>query len=215
MIKIENEFVSGFDAALRGMRNPKDSWEKSDSKCVDGEFVIGPNDMQLAKSLHKGGPVHSKFKRMIHVSMDVTAPLYWWKDYDTYKVATVANSCSTMHKIHAYPINISMFSTEHLTKESLAALNATIEVMEFYRKRFVETKNKEDWWQIIQLLPTSFNQKRTLDFNYETISNILMWRWNHKQDEWVNFCKFLITLPYVKDFAIPEAVRDEILEKLQ
>lgn len=215
MIKIENEFVSGFDAALRGMRNPKDSWEKSDSKWVDGEFIIGPNDMQLAKSLHKGGPVHSKFKRMIHVSVDVTAPLYWWKDYDTYKVATTANSCSTMHKIHSYEFNRSMFSTEHMTEQSLAVLDIIISTMEYYRNLFLETNDKNYWWQMIQLLPTSFNQKRTLDFNYETISNILMWRWNHKQDEWVNFCKFLITLPYVKDFAIPEAVRDEILEKLQ
>ena len=203
MIKIENIDVYGWESALRGMRNPKDSWERSDSKFIP-EFVFGKNDLELASNLHKAGPVHSKYKRFIIITMDVTAPLYWWKEFDTYKVGTVANSCSTMHKIDAYEFNMGMFSHDHLKdKESQELFNSIIDYLNDRRNEFLKTNDKEKWYNLIQMLPSSFNQKRTVLFSYEVATNIYRWRQNHKQDEWRDFCKVLETLPYASNILIP------------
>ena len=216
MIKINNVQVFGIEAAIRGMRNPKNSWDKSDSSTSSDDIIeLGPNDLKLAKALHEGGPVHSKYKRMIHIQMDVDAPIYWWKEYDTYKVSTTANSCSTMHKIHAYEINRDMFSTDHLSERELKTLDAIIVDLEYNRKKFLETNDKEYWYRLIQSLPMSFNQMRTLDFSYETGTNILMWRYNHKLDEWREFCKVLLSLPYAKEIMVPVVRREEIEKMYQ
>lgn len=213
MIKIENTEVYGWEAAIRGMRNPMNSWSKSDSKFEDvfeeyEEFQnyyiksveLGPNDLDLMHRLYEGGPVHSKYLRMITVTCDITAPLYWWKEYDTYKVGTVANSCSTMHKIHEKEFTIDDFSTEHLINgSSKIILGAVINLMNQYRLQYVASKNKEWWWQIIQLLPTSYNQRRTVQMNYEVLMSIYKWRKNHKLDEWHTFCSWIEELPYFKD----------------
>lgn len=233
MIKIEKTEVFGFEGALRGMRNPMNSWDKSDSEdcfCIEntncpyydsetegcrcGCFSIGDNDMALAKKLVKAGSDHRKFLRMIHVQADVLAPLYWWKEFDTYKVGTVANSCSTMHKIHAKEFTLDDFSTDYLMDSSLCLLEEIIERLNFWRIKFIEQKNtdtrndkclsaKECWWQMIQLLPSSYNQLRTIDLNYEVLLNIYHARKNHKLDEWSGekgFCSWIKTLPYMEEF---------------
>ena len=200
MIKIEAVDVWGFEHAVRGMRNPMNSWNRSDSVFDTGDYVIiRPNDLDLMRRLYKGGTEHRKFMRMIHVSMDVTAPLYWWKEYDTYKVGTVANSCSTMHKIHAKPFELDDFSTDHMTPVSMDILNITIGQLNVARDYFISTKDKSAWWQMIQLLPSSYNQKRTLDFNYETAVQIIRQRTGHKLDEWHTFVDTLWNLPYMRE----------------
>ena len=203
MIKIEAVDVWGFKHAVRGMRNPMNSWDKSDSVFDDiwsDHFVIGDNDLDLMHRLFVGGTEHRKFMRMIHVSMDVTAPLYWWKEYDTYKVSTVANSCSTMHKIHSKEFTLDDFSTEHLTEDvSCKAFLQVIEALNFNRDMFLETKDKKWWWNMIQLLPSSYNQKRTLDFNYETAVQIIRQRTGHKLNEWYKFVDTLWDLPYMRE----------------
>jgi hypothetical protein len=186
-----------FENAIRGMRNPLNSWDKSDSYVGDsGRFIIGENDLALAKRLVAAGSDHRKFLRQILVSVDVLAPLYWYKEYDTYKVGTVANSCSTMHTVHKKEFALDDFSTEHLSELSLGSLAETIKVMNVYREDFLATSNKESWWQMIQLLPTSYNQLRTITLNYEVLRNIYHSRKAHKLDEWHTFCDWIKTLPY-------------------
>lgn len=195
MIKIENIDVYGFEAAIRGARNPMNSWYRMDSCYNNGEFEIGENDYKLLKNLTIAGPEHRKWNRMVTVTMDITAPLYWWKEYDTYKVGTVANSCSTMHKIQAKKFEMSDFSVEHL--RSLRVMHEVIDELNFYRDKFNKDKKKEDWWEMIQLLPTSYNQKRTVHLNYETLGSIYHQRRHHKLTEWVDFCKVMKEeLPY-------------------
>lgn len=278
MIKIENFEATGFEHAIRGMRNPMNSWEKSDTDWFapaseedvqdyiehdpnTGLYhLVGHNDLELMTKLAKGGPVHAKYRRMITVYVDITAPLYWWKEFDTYKVGTVANSCSTMHKIHEKEFTMEDFSTEHLfgpkdmdvldseryeieKDNALAAVNVdgdwcyftpkyfvqmTCDILNRYRSKFLETKKrikdfddtdtalptnelkqlrelaKKYWWQMIQLLPSSYNQKRTVMLNYEVLHNIYTWRKNHKLDEWVEFCKWIKTLPYSEIITMEE-----------
>lgn len=215
MIRFENTEIYGWEAAIRGLRNPKNSWDKSDTsfelvghadtKKWTVEAKIGENDMKLMKALRCAGSDHRKYLRFITVSVDITAPLYWWKEFDTYKVGTVANSCSTMHKIHAKEFTLDDFSHEHLytkeqNEESLFFLEHLISGLNFYRRRFIETKNKEDWWQMIQLLPTSYNQKRTVLMNYEVLNNIARSRKDHKLDEWrEGFMGWIKTLPYANE----------------
>lgn len=199
MIKVEKIDVNGFEAAIRGMRNPMNSWDKSDSWAFGASYVIGKNDLDLMHRLYKSGPEHRKYLRMIHVTMDVTAPLYWWKEYDTYKVSTVANSCSTMHKIHAKEFTLDDFSTDHMSSTSMEILNIVIGQLNVARNYFINTKDKDAWWQMIQLLPSSYNQKRTLDLNYETIINIIHQRTGHKLDEWNLFVEELKKLPYLAE----------------
>lgn len=194
MIKIENIDVYGWEAAIRGARNPMNSWDKMDSCYNNGEFEIGENDYKLLKNLTIAGPEHRKWNRMVTVTMDITAPLYWWKEYDTYKVGTVANSCSTMHKIQAKKFEMSDFSVEHL--RSLRVMHEIIDELNFYRDKFNKDKKKEDWWEMIQLLPASYNQKRTVHLNYEVLGTIYHQRRHHKLDEWVEFCDTIKTLPY-------------------
>ena len=202
MIKIENLEVWGFRGAIRGMRNPMDSWDRMDTAFADNGDVIklGENDASLMLRLKKAGPDHRKYLRMIHIQCDVTAPLYFWKDYDSYKVSTVSNSCSTMHKIHAYEINQSMFSTEDLDEIGLNVLQTTIDYMNYYRDIYITSglTDKTAWRRMIQLLPTSYNQKRTIDINYETLLNIFGSRSNHKLQEFRDFCAILKKeLPYI------------------
>ena len=211
MIKFEHTEVMSFEGAIRGMRNPMNSWDKSDSYWTLDEtdvpnqkFIIGPNDLALCQKLIKGGPVHSKFLRQIMVSVDITAPLYWWKEFDTYKVGTVANSCSTMHKIHAKEFTLDDFSHEHLggelNEDSLDWLEGTIDLLNRKRQVFLLTKGKDYWWQMIQLLPSSYNQKRTITLNYEVLRNIRRWRKNHKLDEWsIGFMNWIDSLPYADE----------------
>ena len=242
MLKIENAEVMGWEAAIRGMRNPKNSWEKSDSgwknawesmsasisepkwgdsllqyqsSNIDGatdafkdrpEYMIGPNDLDLMTRLRNAGTDHRKFMRMIAVYLDITAPLYWWKEFDTYKVGTVANSCSTMHKIAAKEFTLEDFSHEHLNRTGLVILENIIANLNEWRAYFIygfnsgeykiEKGDKEQWWQMIQLLPSSYNQKRTIMLNYEVLANIYKSRRNHKLDEWHTFCDWIETLPY-------------------
>lgn len=221
MIKIEQTEISGFGAAIRGMRNPMNSWDKMDShvcnyveydcdcpmvangdepgeECNDGKwkFCVGENDYALMKRLADSGSCHAKYRRMMLVTCDITAPLYWWKEFDTYKVGTVANSCSTMHKIHAKEFTLDDFSHEHLCDNSLKTLQAVIDNLNIERKNFLFTKDKWCWWQMIQLLPSSYNQKRTVLLNYEVLANIYKWRKNHKLDEWRDFCRWIEQLPY-------------------
>ena len=213
MIKLENYEVVGWEHAIRGMRNPLNSWERSDSffsydysSCDRiGERYqhedIGPNDHDLMMRLAHGGPVHAKYRRMITVYVDITAPLYWWKEFDTYKVGTVANSCSTMHKIHAKEFTREDFSFEHLfndfSYDYLTTLETNIvEGLNVARYWYLKTKDKKYWWQMIQLLPTSYNQKRTVMLNYEVLTNIYESRKNHKLDEWHVFCDWIESLPY-------------------
>ena len=222
MLKIENTEVMGWEHAIRGMRNPKNSWEKSDSGWepqfdteqgpVAGEFVVGPNDHDLMMRLRNAGTDHRKFMRMIVVYLDITAPLYWWKEFSTYKVGTVANSCSTMHKIHAKEFTLEDFSHEKLIvgingnwdiaagpecrSAPLDILEDTINALNIYREKFLETNDKKYWWQMIQLLPSSYNQKRTVMLNYEVLANIYKSRKDHKLDCWHTFCDWVKTLPY-------------------
>jgi uncharacterized cysteine cluster protein YcgN (CxxCxxCC family) len=228
-----------YQAVIRGMRNPMNSWEKSDSivcpkdvfVCEDCEhyegdvcgcfgyddrFNIGENDLNLCKKLAKGGPVHAKYRRMMVVYLDITAPLYWWKEFDTYKVGTVANSCSTMHKIHSKEFTLEDFSCEHLMSEGDITLygaeyltpkdilGITIDTLNGARKLFLETKDKKYWWQMIQLLPLSYNQKRTVTLNYEVLVGMYKWRKNHKLDEWVEFCKWIESLPFAELITMEE-----------
>ena len=225
MIKIENVETMGWGGAIRGMRNAMNSWNKSDSKfchlsCMTtdvnldeeacnfmcgsdlyrGFLQIGEADMKLCKNLIKAGSPDRKFMRMIHVQADVTAPLYFWKEFSTYKVGTTANSCSTMHTLHKRDLTIDDFSHEHLVSTSLDCLNETIKTINTTRQYFVDMKLKGDWWQMIQLLPSSFNQMRTIDLDYETLFSIYHQRKCHKLDEWREFCKWIETLPYMKEF---------------
>ena len=201
MIKIENVQVVGLDHAIRGMRNPMNSWEKSDSGYIEFSgkdyFALGHNDEELALKLNKGGSVHAKYRRFIMCYMDITAPLYWWKEFDTYRMGVEKNSCSTMHKIHDKEFTLDDFSTEHLTHHSIDVLKLIIGDLNIYRNCYIETKNKNEWWQMIQLLPSSYNQKRTVVCSYESLANMFEYRENHKLDEWVEFCKFVkSSLPY-------------------
>ena len=208
MLKVENVEVLGWEHAIRGMRNPKNSWAKSDSgpECPYGKekccgecqqnFCIGPNDKQLMMALRNAGTDHRKFMRMITVYLDITAPLYWWKEFDTYKVGTVANSCSTMHKITDKEFTLDDFSHEHLGFQSVRVLKDTIKVMNYFREEFINYHEKENWWQLIQLLPSSYNQKRTVMLNYEVLANIYKSRRHHKLDEWHTLCDRIESLPY-------------------
>ena len=211
MIKIENIDVYGWDTAIRGSRNPKNSWHLIDSGYNNGEFEIGENDYDLLRRLTIAGPEHRKWNRMVTVTMDITAPLYWWKEYDTYKVGTVANSCSTMHKIQAKKFELDDFSHEHLLEGGLLHLEDTIELLNEAKEIFnnfdyfepklkeaysFEVTKKDVWWQMIQLLPTSYNQKRTVHLNYEVLGTMYHQRRHHKLDEWVEFCNTIKTLPY-------------------
>lgn len=214
MLKVENVEVLGWDAAIRGMRNPLNSWEKSDSQfvrdsdygcfgvCPCAELVdcdcchVGPNDLKLMNTLRNAGTDHRKFMRMITVYLDITAPLYWWKEFDTYKVGTVANSCSTMHKITAKEFTLEDFSHEHLGYQSIRVLKDTIKVMNDFREEFIKDHEKVNWWQMIQLLPSSYNQRRTVMLNYEVLANMYKSRRNHKLDEWHTFCDWIESLPY-------------------
>lgn len=204
MITIERTAVMNLDNAIRGARNPMNSWDRSDSVYDDnGSFVLGPNDLSLAMRLRQAGSDHRKFIRMVFVCCDITAPIYWWKEYDTYKVATVANSTSTMHKIHSKPIELSDFSWDHLTPDALKIMEAYIGEIEKIRLRYLENgKNKEDWYDLIQMLPESYNQMRTVSLNYETLINIYYARKNHKLDEWHAFCAWVETLPYAQELII-------------
>ena len=197
MIRLERTSVMNMENAFRGMRNPMNSWGKSDSTVDEaGNFIIGEADMKLATTLIHSGSDDRKFMRQIFVSVDITAPLYWWKEYDTYKVATVANSTSTMHKIHAKPFSREVFSCERMTPAVLACLDQVIAVLEERRQVFVETKDRAAWDDMIQLLPTSFNQMRTCTLNYETLINIYYARRNHKLPEWHVLCRWIEALPY-------------------
>ena len=238
MIKIENVEIMGWDHAIRGMRNPMNSWSKSDSgickggddgigceNCAnydscehtyDHSWQLGKADHDLMMRLAAGGPTHAKYRRMIMVYVDITAPLYWWKEFDTYKVGTVANSCSTMHKIAAKEFTMDDFSHEHLfisrnvpnqfRTTSKDWLLKTIQILNDWRKLYLKTKDKRYWWQMIQLLPSSYNQKRTVMLNYEVLAGIYPMRKNHKLDEWVEFCKWIETLPY-SEIIIGERVK--------
>ena len=200
MLTITKTNVYGWESAIRGMRNAMNSWPKMDSYqefTTDGmKFVLGPNDADLVRRLCNAGPSHAKFRRMIIVYMDINAPFYWWKEYDTYKVGTVANSCSTMHKIHDKEFKLADFSWEHLNERSIRVLEAVIDELNFNRNAFIETKDKYYWRQMIQLLPTSYNQLRTLELNYEVLANIYSTRRNHKLDEWHTVCDWIEQLPY-------------------
>ena len=196
MIKFEQIEVWGIKHAVRGMRNPLNSWERSDTVFDGDKMCLGENDIDLMTRLIRGGAPHRKFLRQIFVSVDITAPLYWWKEFDTYKVGTTANSCSTMHKIHAKEFELEDFSTEHLSPLSLSALRNLIDVMNLEREHYIACKDKDCWWQMIQLLPTSYNQKRTVTMTYENLLNMLEYRRGHKLDEWRMFCDWILTLPY-------------------
>jgi len=195
-----------FENAMRGARNPMNSWEKSDSYYDDkGQYILGENDLSLAKRLRNAGTSdHRKFLRQIMLSVDITAPLYWWKEYDTYKVATVANSTSTMHKIHSKPFEINDFSHDHLSENGLNILKNIVNELEKIRLEYIEKKDKALWYDLIQLLPSSYNQMRTCTLNYETLVNIYKSRKNHKLDEWRSFCEWIKTLPYAKEIIIAE-----------
>lgn len=200
MIRISEEKTYGWDVAIRGMRNPMNSWDKSDSgwgvEWGNPKFNIGENDLSLMKKLAAAGNDHGKFLRMINVTMDVEAPLYWWKEFDTYKVGTVANSCSTMHKIQAKEFTLEDFSTDHLSQTNLIIMKMVVDALNNARLDFLGQKDKRDWWQMIQLLPSSYNQKRTVQLNYAVLKNIYHARRNHKLDEWHTFCHFIESLPH-------------------
>lgn len=200
MIKLERFEVVNFANAIRGARNPMNSWDRMDSAVVDGIFTMGPNDLSLAKRLCKAGSDHRKFVRQIFVTVDITAPLYWWKEYDTYKVGTVANSTSTMHKIHSKPFDMSDFSVDFLTDEAYGFMEHTVEYLESIRVKYNETKDKALWYSMIQLLPESYNQMRTCTFNYENLISMYHSRKNHKLSEWRTFCEWAESLPYFKEF---------------
>lgn len=205
MLEVKNGVVMNMDNAIRGARNPMNSWERMDSYYDDNHnYVLGENDLSLAKRLCKAGSDHRKFIRQIMVSVDITAPLYWWKEYDTYKVATVANSTSTMHKIHTKTFELDDFSHDHMTEESKEQFQKWIEYLESVRIQYIETKDKKYWYDLIQLLPSSYNQLRTCTLNYETLSNIYHARKNHKLNEWHTLCDWIKTLPYAKEMILLE-----------
>lgn len=200
MLKCDKTSVMNMDNAIRGARNPMNSWDRMDSYTAeDGSFVLGPNDLSLAMRLARAGSDHRKYLRMIFVSVDVTAPLYWWKEYDTYKVATTANSTSTMHKIASREFTIDDFSCDKMSEETLAFMETVVARLEQIRKRYLETKSKQDWYDMIQLLPSSYHQMRTLSLNYETLINIYRARRHHKLEEWHVFCEWIEQLPYAKE----------------
>ena len=237
MLKLENTGVFGWEATIRGMRNPMNSWNKSDSgwgfvpsqtcpTCDRYEcgYIIGENDLKLMKSLSKAGNDHAKFLRMINVTVDITAPLYWWKEFDTYKVGTVANSCSTMHKIHEKDFTIDDFSHEHLIVsdnvnhiDMVAWLQEQIDVLNEWRRTFLDVKNsdvssesaKRYWWQMIQLLPSSYNQKRTVQLNYQVLKSMYFARKDHKLDEWHILCDWMLTLPYFKEVCVDTNIKED------
>lgn len=216
MIKIEHTEVYGWEAAIRGMRNPMNSWNKSDSwwdfvedpsiinPNDEVKFVVGENDHDLMVRLAKGGGVHAKYRRMITVTCDITAPLYWWKEFDTYKVGTVANSCSTMHKIHAKEFTLDDFSHEHLFGWAMKDLEYDIKRLNFFCRNYIKTKDKTWWWQMIQRLPSSYNQKRTVQLNYEVLVGMYRDRRNHKLDEWRTLCDWIRELPYSEIITVGE-----------
>lgn len=207
MISLSNAVVFGWHSAIMGMRNPMNSWSKSDSVLYDDfSCKIGQNDLDLMKKLIKAGAEHRKFLRMLHVQMDIEAPLYWWKEFETYKIGTVSNSCSTMHKIAAKEFTIEDFSVEHLLAENIVYFGKTIERLNNARNKFLETKDKKYWWQMIQLLPSSYNQLRTVDLNYEVLLSQYFQRKDHKLDEWRIYCEQIKCFPYLNDFI-------EVLEK--
>jgi len=213
MIRVEHITVFNFEGAIRGLRNPMNSWDKSDSRIatkldvgtihgvIEGQFILGANDLDLMRRLYKAGHPHRKYLRQIMVSMDITAPLYWWKEMDQYRVGVTTNSCSTMHKIHSKEFTLDDFSHEQLTAYSEDCLLKTIAVLNSYRQDFLKDKSdKRMWWQMIQLLPSSYNQKRTITCNYENIVNMLQYRSDHKLDEWRTFCETMLNdLPYLKE----------------
>lgn len=201
MISLSDAVVFGWHSAIMGMRNPMNSWSKSDSVFYDDfSCQLGQNDLDLMKTLIKSGAEHRKFLRMIHVQMDIEAPLYWWKEFDTYKVGTVANSCSTMHKIHSKEFTVDDFSHEHLDRFSTEVLGWTIKALNGSREDYMKSKSKDDWWQMIQLLPSSYNQLRTVDLNYEVLLNQYFQRKDHKLDEWRIYCEQIKCFPYLNDF---------------
>ncbi len=202
MIKLERTSVMNLENAMRGARNPMNSWERGDSCYDGGEYVLGPNDLDLAKRLAKAGPDHRKFIRQIFVSVDITAPLYWWKEYDTYKVGTVANSTSTMHKIHSKQFEEGDFSTDHMTEKSKEQFMLLVNYMEEVRGKYLETKDKTYWYDLIQLLPSSYNQLRTCSMNYETLSGMYYARRSHKLEEWHEFCTWIEQLPYAEELIL-------------
>lgn len=226
MIKIEKVDVFGWESAIRGMRNPLNSWDKSDSKFNVASnstgIWLGANDLKLMKNLSKAGPDHGKFLRYINVTCDITAPLYWYKEYDTYKVGTVANSCSTMHKIHAKEFTLDDFSCEHLIGDAIKHLERTVDLLNQARDVYINYEKypiaqldpqisckKDVWWQMIQLLPSSYNQKRTVQLNYQVLKSMYFARRNHKLDEWHDFCAWCETLPYFKEICIQEGETNE------
>lgn len=220
MLELTQTRVTNLEAAIRGMRNPKNSWDKSDSgfgRYNNQEDTVGPNDLKLMNALASGGPVHAKYRRFIIVCVDIDAPLYFWKEFKTYRKgkdfvdeedfysyagdhliedSIEMNSCSTMHKIHSKEFEVSDFSTDHLNLDSMDILKKTIELLNYYRDQFIETKEKNAWWQLIQLLPSSYNQKRTVMLNYETLGAMYHYRKDHKLDEWHTFCEWIENLPY-------------------
>ncbi len=204
MIVLERDSVMNLENAIRGARNPLNSWNRSDSAYDEkGNYILGPNDLDLAHRLASAGSDHRKFLRQIFVSVDITAPLYWWKEFDTYKVGTVANSCSTMHKIHAKPFGREDFSCDRLDESGLAALDALIAYLEEERLKFCENKeNRQPWHNMIQLLPSSYNQMRTVSMNYENLINIYYARKNHKLAEWHTFCDWIASLPYASELIL-------------
>ena len=205
MIKIERCDVMNLENAIRGARNPMNSWDRTDSSYdADGNYILGENDLGLAIRLAKAGTDHRKFMRMIFVSVDITAPLYWWKEFDTYKVGTVANSCSTMHKIHSKELTREDFSFDKLNDDSLKHMDNLLAYIEDVRQRYLSTKDKELWYNLIQLLPSSFNQMRTVTMNYENLRNMYYARKTHKLDEWHVYCDWIKTLPYAKELIIGE-----------
>lgn len=205
MIKISKTSVMNMENAMRGARNPLNSWNRMDSRYdEDGNFILGENDRNLARRLVRAGSDHRKFIRQIFVSVDFDAPLYWWKEYDTYKIATVANSTSTMHKIAARPFELDDFSHDHMNETALESLKATIAVLEQLRQEYLQSKDKQVWYSMIQLLPTSYHQLRTCSFNYETLVNIYHARKNHKLEEWHTVCDWIRTLPYAADLITME-----------
>lgn len=207
MIKLERTAVMNLDNAIRGARNPLNSWARMDSVFdEDGNFILGENDLGLAKRLrHAGSGDHRKYLRQVFVSVDITAPLYWWKEFDTYKVATVANSTSTMHKIHSKVFELDDFSHDHMTPETLSFMQTVIDRLEAIRVKYMEEgKNKEDWYDLIQLLPSSYNQMRTCTMNYENLINMYYARKDHKLAEWHTFCDWIKTLPYAKELILGE-----------
>lgn len=208
MILLENTSVMNFENAIRGARNPMNSWDKLDSSFdANGKFVFGPNDLSLGKKLCKAGSDHRKFVRQIFISVDITAPIYWWKEFDTYKVGTVANSTSTMHKIHSKPFELSDFSIDKMVDSAKYCMENILNTLENLRQEFLKDKsnNKDSWYSIIQLLPESYNQKRTVTLNYENAISMYYSRRNHKLSEWHVFCDWILSLPYFKElFSLEE-----------